>query len=47
MSTEKVQIVEKILDANDQMAEENQQAFDKNHTLAVNIMASPAPARPA
>ena len=41
MSTEKVQIVEKILDANDQMAEENQQAFDKNHTLAINIMASP------
>jgi hydrogenase nickel incorporation protein HypB len=41
MSTERVQIVEKILDANDQMAEENQQAFDKNHTLAINIMASP------
>ena len=41
MSTEKVKIVEKILDANDQMAEENQQAFDKNHTLAINIMASP------
>ena len=41
MPTEKVQIVEKILDANDQMAEENQQSFDKNHTLAINIMASP------
>jgi hydrogenase nickel incorporation protein HypB len=41
MSSEKVQIVEKILDANDQIAEENQQVFDKNHTLAINIMASP------
>lgn len=41
MKTEKVQIVEKILDANDQMAAENQEFFDKNNILAINIMASP------
>jgi hydrogenase nickel incorporation protein HypB len=41
MKTERVQIVEKILDANDQMALENQQFFDQNNTLAINIMASP------
>ena len=41
MSIEKVQIVEKILDANDQMALENQQVFDQESILAINIMASP------
>jgi hydrogenase accessory protein HypB len=41
MSIEKVQIVEKILDANDQLALENQQVFDQKNILAVNIMASP------
>ena len=41
MKTEKVQIVEKILNANDQMAEENQQFFDDHKILAINIMASP------
>jgi hydrogenase nickel incorporation protein HypB len=41
MSVEKVQIVEKILDANDQMALENQQVFDREGILAINIMASP------
>ncbi len=41
MSIEKVQIVEKILDANDQMALENQQVFDQEGILAINIMASP------
>ncbi len=41
MSVEKVQIVEKILDANDQMALENQQVFDQEGILAINIMASP------
>jgi hydrogenase nickel incorporation protein HypB len=41
MSIEKVQIVEKILDANDQMALENQQVFDQKNILAINIMASP------
>ncbi len=41
MTVEKVQIVEKILDANDQMALENQQTFDQAGILAINIMASP------
>jgi hydrogenase nickel incorporation protein HypB len=41
MSIEKVQIVEKILDANDQMALENQQVFDQKNILVINIMASP------
>jgi hydrogenase nickel incorporation protein HypB len=41
MSIEKVQIVEKILDANDQMALENQQVFNLENILAINIMASP------
>jgi len=41
MSIEKVQIVEKILDANDQMALENEQVFDQKNILAINIMASP------
>ena len=41
MSVEKVQIVEKILDANDQMALENQQVFNLENILAINIMASP------
>ncbi len=41
MKIEKVQIVEKILNANDQMAEENQQFFDSRNILAINIMASP------
>jgi hydrogenase nickel incorporation protein HypB len=41
MTIEKVKIVEKILDANDQMALENQQVFDKKNILAINIMASP------
>jgi hydrogenase nickel incorporation protein HypB len=41
MRIEKVQIVEKILDANDQMALENQQVFNLENILAINIMASP------
>ncbi len=41
MTVAKVQIVEKILDANDQMALENQQVFDQAGILAINIMASP------
>lgn len=41
MKTESVQIVEKILDANDQMAAENQEFFDGKKILAINIMASP------
>lgn len=39
--TEKVQIVEKIMDANDQIAMENRLFFDARQTLAINIMASP------
>ena len=41
MKTQKVQIVEKILNANDQMASENQQFFDEKNILAINVMASP------
>ncbi len=41
MKIEKVQIVEKILNANDQIASENQQYFDERSILAINIMASP------
>ncbi len=41
MKKEKVQIVEKILNANDQMAAENQKFFDEKGILAINIMASP------
>ena len=41
MNTKKVQIVEKILDANDQIALENQQVLDSRNILAINIMASP------
>ena len=33
MNTKKVQIVEKILDANDQIALENQQVFDSRNIL--------------
>ena len=47
MKTEKVQIVEKILNANDQMAQENQQFFDDHKILAINIMASLVQAKPA
>lgn len=38
---EKVTIVEKILNANDQFAAENMQVFDRNQILAINVMASP------
>ena len=41
MKMERVEIVEKILNANDQIALENQQFFDENSILAINIMASP------
>ena len=36
MNTKKVQIVEKILDANDQIALENQQVLDSRNILAIN-----------
>jgi len=41
MQKEKVTIVEKILNANDQFAADNMQVFDDHKILAINIMASP------
>jgi hydrogenase nickel incorporation protein HypB len=41
MQKEKVTIVEKILNANDQFAAENMQIFNGQKILAINIMASP------
>ncbi|OJX47013.1 MAG: hydrogenase accessory protein HypB [Chloroflexi bacterium 44-23] len=41
MIQQKVQIVEKILDANDQIAMQNQQNLDNHQIFAINIMASP------
>ncbi len=41
MSQQKVQIVEKIMDANDQIAAQNQHNLDSHHIFAINIMASP------
>ncbi len=41
MVREKVQIVENILNANDQIAEENRVFFDNHGITALNIMASP------
>lgn len=37
----KIQIVENILNANDQIAAENRQLLEKHHIFAINIMASP------
>ncbi|MEW6179513.1 MAG: hydrogenase nickel incorporation protein HypB [Chloroflexota bacterium] len=41
MSPTRVPVVEKILDANDQIAQQNRALLDRSKTLAVNIMASP------
>jgi hydrogenase nickel incorporation protein HypB len=41
MSTQKVQIVEKILDANDQLANQILKKLNKAGIFAINIMASP------
>lgn len=41
MSQQKVQIVEKIMDANDQIAAQNQKQLDGHNIFAINIMASP------
>ena len=41
MSTAKVQIVEKILDANDQLATQNRSLLDQAGVFAINLMASP------
>jgi len=39
--TTRVVVVEKILSANDQVAELNRARLDANHVLAINLMASP------
>jgi hydrogenase nickel incorporation protein HypB len=39
--TERVAVVEKILSANDRLAEENRRRLDEQHVFGVNIMASP------
>ena len=41
MNTLRVPVVEKILNANDQLAEQNRQRLDKAGIFAVNLMASP------
>ncbi|NLP11338.1 hydrogenase nickel incorporation protein HypB [bacterium] len=41
MSTVKVQIVEKILDANDQLAAQNRSLLDQASIFSINLMASP------
>ncbi|NMB87183.1 MAG: hydrogenase nickel incorporation protein HypB [Chloroflexi bacterium] len=40
-STERVPVVEKILDANDQVANLNRKRFDQAGVFAINVMASP------
>lgn len=39
--TQRIQVVENILNANDQLAEENRALLDKNSVFALNLMASP------
>lgn len=41
MTPTRVPVVEKILDANDQVAHQNRALFDHHQTFAINIMASP------
>lgn len=41
MPVTRVPVVEKILDANDQVAQFNQFTFDQNKVLGINLMASP------
>ena len=41
MPTERVPVIEKILNANDQLAAQNQALLDNNGVFAVNLMASP------
>lgn len=41
MSPTRIPVVEKILDANDQVAQQNRSLFDHHHTFAINVMASP------
>jgi len=41
MTTKRVPIVERIMSANDRLAEENRQLLDERGILALNLMASP------
>jgi len=41
MTSQKVQVVERILDANDQIAAQNKKRFDQEGVYSINIMASP------
>jgi len=41
MSENRIKIVEKILNANDRLAEENRRLLDRSGTYAINLMASP------
>jgi len=41
MSEKRITIVEKILDANDRLASENQRRLDQENIYAINLMASP------
>jgi hydrogenase nickel incorporation protein HypB len=41
MSEKRVTIVEKILNANDRLADENRQRINQSNTYAINLMASP------
>lgn len=41
MTTQRVTVVERILNANDQVAALNQAVLDQNNILAINLMASP------
>lgn len=41
MTNQRITIVEKILDANDHLANENQRRLDQNNIYSINLMASP------
>lgn len=41
MTLTRIPVVEKIFDANDQVAQQNRSLFDHHHTFAINVMASP------
>ena len=41
MKTSRIKIVENILNANDQIAEENSRMLNKHHIYSINIMAAP------
>ena len=43
----RIQVVEKILSANDRLAEENQQRLDQASVFAINLMASPGAGKTA